>query len=97
MNGRCDKCGSRLGIFPKINKLSDEKPHIEIIKSEHLIECSECGLEWCCLECAIEADGISRVDYNRYEMEYEDQDVQDKKPFVVQCCHCTGKKRCWEE
>jgi hypothetical protein len=56
------------------------------------ISCSICGKEWSCLETAIEADAVDHDDFDRI---WDDEDGVE--PRVIKCCHCTGKKRSWED
>lgn len=92
--GECTKCGHKVGIGIKVTPVSEARktgvPHVKAVQTDYLIRCSMCEKEWCCLECAIEYDAVDHRDFKRTDIS------PNGKPFIIKCCHCTGKKRCWE-
>ena len=54
--------------------------------------CSECKRGWCCLECAVNDDAVSRADFDRLD------DAEDR-PLVdfIHCCRCSGAKPSWQD
>lgn len=92
--GECLKCGYKIGVGIQVTPVAEARetgvPHVEAVQTDYLVRCSICGKEWCCLECAVEYDAVDYGDYKRANSS------KKSKPFVIKCCHCSGKKRCWE-
>ena len=70
------------------------------------IRCTECGREWCCLECSINGDGMDFENFEKIEdihdeirdHNYLNPDDEKSIPDVheIVCCFCSGKPRSWE-